>query len=579
MKNSLLRCKWVEPALDRAVCELFAKELGISFEAACVLYQRGIRSAEEAHCFLNVSLTDMHSPFLFRDMERAVDRIAEAIKNNEKVLIYGDYDVDGVTGVAILLTFLRYCGLDPSYYIPHRLREGYGLNPEAIPAFKSRGVTLVVTVDCGSSSGEALEAAHRCGIDVIVTDHHESTCRLPQVRALLNPKRADSGFPFAHLAGVGVAFYLIMALRTRLRERGFWGERREPNLLRYLDLVALGTIADMVPLRNDNRIIAKFGMNEISLNTRPGIYALKERTGLLERTVDTRTILFRLGPRINAAGRLGFAEESVELCACEDIAVARDLARTLEERNAERKSIEEAIYLEARFLAEEQIQTRDAKVLVLASEDWHRGILGIVASRIAQEFYRPTVVISLEEQCGKGSARTVGDIHLLEALDLCKEWLVGYGGHQGAAGIVIESDAIEHFRAAFEAAVMQQLHRGDRQLLPSLQVDVTLQGPHRLTEKVVSDFERLAPFGYGNPEPVVALKGMRIFEKRVVGEHHLRLVVAKDGLELDAVGFGMGHMDPFIVGTGAWDLACTPYLDSWSGSPKLCLRLIDLRPT
>ncbi len=577
MKTSFLRCRWIEPGVDASVCGFLVKELGISSETACVLYHRGIRCPDEAYRFLNVSLADMHSPFLFKQMERAVDRIVDAIHTRETILIYGDYDVDGVTGVAILLTFLRYCGVEPLYYIPHRLREGYGLNAEVVPHFKRQGVTLLITVDCGSSSLEALRVASECGIDVIVTDHHESTGSLPVVEALLNPKRSDSGFPFAHLAGVGVAFYLVMGLRSRLREKGFWQGRKEPNLLRYMDLVALGTIADMVPLQSDNRIIAKFGMDEMSGNSRPGIYALKEASGLLERRVDTKTILFRLGPRINAAGRLGFAEESVELCACEDIAVARELARTLESRNAERKSIEEVVYREAKSLAEQHIQRDNARVLVLASPDWHRGILGIVASRLAQEFFRPTVIISLDETVGKGSARSVGDIHLVEALDACKEWLVGYGGHQGAAGIMIDPEAIDTFRKAFDAAVAKQLGQ-DRELSPSLHIDVRLQGPHQLTEKMVSDFERLAPFGHGNPEPVVALSDMTVIEKRIVGEHHLKLVVARDGVRFDAMWYGMAHMEPYLREGAAFDLACTPCFDTWGDGQRILLRLIDIQP-
>ena len=577
MKRSLLACQWILREVDQAVCDLFVREIGISPLSASLLYHRGIRSAEEAERFLNLSLSNMHSPFLFKDMERAVERIVRAMLRNERILIYGDYDADGVTGVAILLNFFRQCGLDPQYYIPHRILEGYGLNPEAIARFGTQGTDLLITVDCGSAADEAIRIAREWGIEVIVTDHHECPSSPPQALAVLNPKRSDSGFPFSSIAGVGVAFYLLVALRVRLRELGYWEQHKEPNLLRYLDLVALGTIADMVPLQKDSRIFAKFGMDEIAVGRRPGIFALKEVAGVLERPVDTRSILFRLGPRINAAGRIGWASESVELLTCEDIGTAREIAQVLEGRNRERKAIEEVVYLEAKPLAATQIQEHGAKALVLASKNWHRGILGIVASRIANDFSRPTIMISLEEEQGKGSARGVGEILLLDALDSCKDWLEGYGGHQGAAGVAIRIENIEPFRRAFENAVQRQMG-GQKEILPTLHLDLCLNSPEELTENIVAEFELFAPFGYGNTEPVVALHNMRILGKRLVGENHLKLSVSGDRIYFDAIGFGMASLDPLLGTRTRWDLAVTPYLDSWGGHPQIQLRLVDIRP-
>jgi single-stranded-DNA-specific exonuclease len=370
----------------------------------------------------------------------------------------------------------------------------------------------------------------------------------------------------------------MVAIRARLREIGYWQQRKEPNLLRYLDLVALGTIADMVPLRKDNRILVKFGMEEIGTGKRPGIVALKEAAGVLDRQIDTRAILFRLGPRINAAGRLGYAEESVELFTCDDISKARGIAHILEERNTERRSIEEVVYREAKALAERHVREQRSKVLVLASESWHRGILGIVASRIANDFYRPTVMISLEDGYGKGSARRIGDILLLDALGICKEWLVGYGGHQSAAGLIIRAEHLEPFRMAFENAVDQQIG-AQGEFLRSLQLDVCLNTPKELTEGLVTEFEMFAPFGCENMEPVVALRDMRILEKRVVGENHLRLSVGRDDVCFKAIGFGMASIELLLATQKRWDLAFTPFLDFWNGRPQVQLRLLDIRPS
>jgi len=570
--------EWVLRPVDEALCQRLSNKLNISDLSARLLYHRGARSVEDATRFLETSLAGIRSPFLFRSMEAAVERIVLAIRRRERVLVYGDYDVDGLTGTAVVVQFLQQTGLDPLVYIPDRLGQGYGFHAECVPKFRDRGVTLVLTVDCGVSASEAVVLANRLGMDVIVTDHHESVDPLPPALAILNPKLPQEDFPFRDLAGVGVAFFLVMALRSRLREIGFWRNKPEPNLRSCLDLVALGTLADMVPLRDENRIFVKFGLEEISAAKRPGVAVLKDQCGLRSEAAECRAVLYRLVPRINAPGRLGSPNEALRILLCEDLEEARRIAAAIEERNQKRKSLEDGVYREAADQARRQMDKSDAPVLVLSGEGWHRGILGIVAARLAEDFDRPVVLVSFDGDEGKGSVRTIENVEILDALESCRDLLDSYGGHRLAAGIAVKRENMEAFRRVFEEALRDRIGKG--RTTRKLELDLWLTEPGQLRDEVVDEFTRLAPFGSGNAEPLVGLEGVSILDRRVVGNNHLLLSLDQAGRRYEAIGFGLGgtvYLEP--QNAGRWDVACTPERDDWRGRNQVRLRVVDIRPS
>ncbi len=574
---SLPSKRWIDSPVDEACCRRLAAELRLSPASARILYRRGIQDVEEAERFLLASLRQMRGPLLLTGMDRAVERLLEAIAHREKVLVYGDYDVDGLTSTAILVRFLRHAGLDPLYHIPDRLQEGYGLHEGWMRRFSEMGVRLIVTVDCGVTAVEAVRSAKREGMDVIITDHHECSDVLPPACAVLNPKLPDNPFPFRDLAGVGVAFYLLVALRGRMREMGMWARTPEPDLRGYLDLVALGTLADMVPLLEENRIFVKYGLKRISRSSRPGVSILREGAGIQGEIKDVRPLVYKIIPRINAPGRLGCAQDALEMLLCEDWEEAGRIARILEERNTERRSIEAKVYREARELALEQMREGDLRVITVAAEGWHKGILGIVASRLARDFHRTVVLVSFEGDLGKGSIRSYENHEFLDALTLCSPFLEDYGGHQAAAGITLRLEKLGEFRRAFERAVTAGKD-GPGGELPPLAVDAWIEDPSELNDGLMDEIERMAPFGPGNAEPVLGMKRVRILGKRIVGEDHLKLVLEAEGRRFEAIGFGMGDSGVMESGHGSWDVLFSPRHETWAGRTRLTLKLVDLRP-
>ena len=545
---------------------------------AKVLYNRGIRSVEEAERFLGASLDHMRSPFLFQDMQKAVERISQAIHDREKVLVYGDYDVDGLTSAAVLIHFLRAAGLNPLYHVPDRLNEGYGFHAENIPAFHQQGVQLIITVDCGVSDADTVRLAGRYGINVIVTDHHECPPNLPPALAVLNPKVPESNFPFRDLAGVGVAFYLVVALRMHLRESGIWRKDTQPNLLQYLDLVALGTLADMVPLQEENRLFVKHGLRMITRADRPGVMVLKEQAGIEGPVNQTRPVVYRIIPRINAPGRMGCAMDALDILLCGSLKQARRIAEVLETRNVQRRSVEDRVYREAFDLARQQLEERDRCALVLWADGWHKGILGIVASRIAREVLRPVVLVSFMGDQGKGSIRSVENVKIMNAVLACNSFLEDFGGHQMAAGISIKRENIEDFGNAFEKAVLEcsamEEGMGDRLVL-----DLWVEDPKDLDKAVTCEIQRLAPFGNGNEEPVMGMRNMRVLKKDIVGDNHLKMTLGRDAVHFEAIGFGMGQKGILESRHPLWNVAFTPQIDSWRGRERMSLRIIDIQPS
>ena len=577
-QTNLPRCRWVVPDAEEVVCQRLAEALHLTPLSSRILYGRGIRNVEDADRFLSSSLRHMRPPFLLGGMDRAVERLLQAIQRKERVLIYGDYDVDGLTGTAVLVHFLRHAGLNPLYHVPDRLREGYGFHPAWVRTFSEKGVQLIVTVDCGISASESVQVARECGIDVIITDHHECLDTLPSALAVINPKIPGESFPFRDLAGVGVAFYLIVALRRRMREKGMWGRVPEPNLRAYLDLVALGTLADRVPLREENRIFVKHGLEELASAKRPGLSILKADAGVKGPVADIRSLEYKLIPRINAPGRLGCALEALDILLCAGWEEAGRIARVLANRNDERRAVEAEVYREARALAVEQLRQQERRVLAVASEGWHRGILGIVAARLARDFQRIVVLVSFEGDLGKGSVRSAENLAFLDELQACRHLLEDMGGHQMAAGIALRKERLPHFRDAFEGELTKKLERF-KQASPSILLDAWLGNPDALTDQAMCEIEQMAPFGNGNPEPVFGMGRMRVLNKRLVGGDHLKLTLGRDGRRFEAIGFDLGHAGLLETNHACWNIVFTPRRETWDGQTRLSLRILDLQPS
>jgi len=488
---------------------------------AAALVNRGISNADLAEAFLRPSFADVRSPFLMKDANRAVERILLAVRRHEKVLIFGDYDADGVTATALLFEFLTYLGADVHCHIPDRMTEGYGLSQEYIEAHAiPDGVDLVITVDCGISSHDAVDAAHAAGIDVIITDHHEPPPSTPAALAVLNPKQVDCPSGFSWLAGVGVAFNLVLALRKRLRDEGYWENRQEPNLKAACDLVALGTVGDMAPLIGENRIYVKAGLEVLASDSRPGVRALLGVSKLTNRRLSTRDLAFRLAPRLNAPGRLFHASSALTLLTTPSIETARVIAQELDHQNAKRQEIENDILTEIRQWLEENPKLLDQRALVLDKRGWHQGVVGIVASRLVAQYERPAVVIAVTDGIGRGSARSPDGFDLHEGLELCSRHLEKFGGHKAAAGLTVKAENIPAFRTEFERVVGQKTRPQD--FVPEVLVDWEISASD-VSAELADELEALAPFGAGNPEPVFMISDIDLLSARRVGAHHLQM--------------------------------------------------------
>ncbi len=513
--------RWVRKAVDERAASQLAQGTGLHPIAARILLSRGIGTAPDVERFLATSLADLPDPFAMKGMPAATERILQALRQREKITVYGDYDVDGVTSTSLLVTFLRGLGADVGYYVPHRLVEGYGLNPGAVDLLARNGTRLIITVDCGVTAVSEVDRASQAGLDVVVVDHHKAPAELPRAAAMLNPHQPGCPFPAKELSAVGVTFHLLMALRKRLRDEGFFANRAEPNLKAMLDLVALGTIADVVPLVGANRILVTHGLRELERGQRPGVAALKGVAGIEPGAVAAGQVGFRLGPRINAAGRLDDAGTAVELFLTSDPARAERLAQILDRANQERQQIEKQITQEA--VQQAQARADSVRGLVLSSDGWHPGVVGIVASRIVEKFHRPAVVIGIDGDGGKGSCRSIEKFNMYEGLGRCAEYLTRFGGHHHAAGVHLERRQLVQFSRAFESEAARQLTQDD--LMPSIRIDAVI-GPRDASMELARAIMRLAPFGAGNPEPVfmseVAGVEPRVLPAKNGGVDHLK---------------------------------------------------------
>ena len=487
---------------------------------------RGLSAPKEAASFLKPSFADMRSPFLMKDMDRAVSRILLALERREKVLVFGDYDADGMSGTALLFNFFAYLGMEVAYYIPDRLTEGYGLTPQFVERQAAgRNIGLIVTVDCGISSHEAVQEANRYGIDVIVTDHHEPSEQPPEAFAILNPKQPDCASGLTCLAGVGVAFNLALALRKRLRDEGFWKLRPEPNLKASCDLVAIGTVADMVPILQENRIYVKAGLEVLATSTRPGIKALLDVCNVTNGRIDTWDVAFKLAPRINAAGRLRHGKMGCELLTTSSSRIAQTIADELDHENTRRRDIEREILSDIVRGLEASSETL-GRSLVLHNPTWHEGVIGIVASRLVHQYMRPVVLIAVTDGMGKGSARSPKGFNLFEALVGCAQHLEKFGGHQSAAGLTLKAENIPAFSRAFDRQVREMASPED--FIPRLDIDTEIS-PAEITPELADELEALAPFGTANPEPLFVLSDMEVRSARVVGNCHTQMQLVPAG--------------------------------------------------
>lgn len=539
---------------------------------AQILWNRGIREVDHAHDFLEPSLSDIHDPFLMKDMMSAVGEVLKAIERGDRISIHGDYDVDGVCSVGVLFGFLRDIGANVTYFIPTRDQNGYGLNIETVRRMHAEGVGLLITTDCGISNVEEVAAANALGMRCIIVDHHTIPPVLPAARAILNPLQLDCGFPFKHLAAVGVTFNFVVALRSELRERGVFNVVPEPDLRRYLDLVAMGTIADVMPLVDENRIFVRLGLEVLAKRRRAGVSALMDQAAVEIGPVDARTVSYRIAPRINAAGRMSDASICVELLTTRDYKLAVKLATSLEELNGARQEEERGILEEAMAEAQRQVDL-DHRVLVIAGENWHRGVLGIVASRVMEQHHRPAVLMGIEDGISRGSARSVEGINLVDTFRRVDHLLATYGGHSLAAGLSLKAENLAEFTEHVQEAVLHVLGSN-----PIPQPKLTLDGVVDFADingKLVRELELLGPFGAGNPEPVLLSSHTVASNVRVVSEKHLRARFRDNSGTIEGFGFAMGEHLTMMKKPVA--VAFVPRQFRGHGRPRLEIQLRDVR--
>jgi len=560
--------EWVpHPRRDADRALALARELGAPLAAAHALVNRGVGGAGDARRYLDPELEDLHDPSLLRDLDVAVERIQRALERRERILVHGDYDVDGITSTFLLVSVLRELGGRVEHRIPHRTRDGYGLSVDAMQDAHRRGCSLVVTVDCGVTAFDAVERGRALGLDTIVTDHHEPADRLPEAYALVNPLRPGCGYPFKALAGVGVTFKLAEAL---LRGRGGLERARE-----FLDVVALGTIADVVPLVGENRVLARLGLDLLNRTRRIGLRALMEVAGLAGRTVTSGQVAFVLAPRINAGGRMGNAEQGLRLLLARDAAEARDLAQSLEDDNQLRRRYDEEALAEASSRVESELGWPDCASILLWSDHWHAGVIGIVASRLVERFQRPAVLVALEGERGRGSGRSLPGLDLNAILGECGDLLEAHGGHAFAAGLTVQRARLPELRERLERLVRERVSADA--YVPRLTIDADL----RLGEcdmALVEWLERMSPHGLDNPEPLFHVPGVSVDAAGTVGQgRHLKLQVRDATGTAEVIGFGLGDRVGELRRGTRCALACAPTRNEWMGETRVQLKVKGVR--
>ncbi|MCD6249701.1 MAG: single-stranded-DNA-specific exonuclease RecJ [candidate division Zixibacteria bacterium] len=563
--------RWeLAPLPERELVDSLVQEVSLPKNIVKILVNRGHQSAEAIQKFLNPELTDLKDPFEMAGMEDGVKRVTEALYNNEKILIYGDYDVDGVTATSLLYIVLNKLGANADFHVPNRLTAGYGLSIEGIDQAKKNGVGLMVTVDTGITAVEEIKYASSLGIDVVVTDHHEPGMTIPEAYAIINHKQAACNYG-GELAGVGVAYKFAQALYVRLGQEA-------SELYEHLDLVALGTSADIVPLVDENRVLTKFGIKQIARTTKPGIKSLAFVSGLMGKEIGTGQVVFILAPRINAIGRLGDARQAVRLMSTRDERLASEIARKLDSENRRRKEIDEKTLREALEQMQTTVDIENDKAIVLSAEGWHQGVIGIVASRLVERYHLPTIMIAEANGEGKGSARSIPGFHLCNALKECEHLLIRYGGHKYAAGLSIKSENIPAFRKEFKEVSARKLTVEDT--TPKLYIDQEIELTD-VTNAFVEALEKFSPFGPQNMRPIFLTRNCELADNPyVVGKNHLKMKVRKDGAVVDVIGFGFGHMANQLSDRGCLvDIVYALEFNTYRGVTKIQIRLRDIKPT
>lgn len=532
------RWKLKEAPDEKAVLSL-SDSLNISHALASILIQRNITNFFEAKSFFRPSITSIHDPFLMNGMHEASNRVINSLTNNEKIYVYGDYDVDGTCSAALMYLFLKELGANVETYIPNRLTEGYGMSVQSIDYIKEQKTDLIISVDCGITAVDEINHANSLGIDVIVCDHHQPKEELPKAYAILDPIKPGCNYPFKHLSGAGVAFKLASAVGERIGKKNM--------ALKYLDLVALAGAADIVPLVDENRILVKEGLDLINSNPRPGIAALIKSARMEPGNLSAGQIVFTIAPRVNAVGRLGDANRAVELFTTNDPAKAAELAQILEDENTKRRTIDEATFSHAIDLVESSIDINSDLGIVLHDNDWHPGVIGIVASRLVEKFHKPSVMLTTIDGVAKGSARSVPGFNIYEALQGCDDLLLQFGGHEAAAGLAVEIDKIDEFRKRFNSILKTNMRESD--ILPEIRIDAKLAFSE-ISPKFIRILDQFAPFGPGNMRPVFLSENVSlVYPPRVVGSNHLVTCFKQNGNDkvFDAIGFNLGgfasHID------------------------------------
>lgn len=539
--------RWtLAPAPQYETVARLAKEINVPETIATVLVQRGIDDYDKAKAYFRPSLAQLHDPFLMDGMERAVSRLITALTNTERIRVFGDYDVDGTNGAAMLYLFLKELGADVSFYIPDRLKEGYGISRIGVDRAVEAGARIFLSVDCGITAVAQVEYANSRGLEVIICDHHEAGETIPNAYAVLDPIKPGDAYPFKQLCGCGVGFKLLQALAKKLD--------RESLLPSYLDFVTLASTADIVSLTGENRVLVRLGLELINRDPRPGIKALIESAGMKPGTIHTGQIVFGLAPRINAVGRLGDAMRAVRLLTSENILEAQQLAKVMEEENQNRRKIDTDTFDEAQMLVEEVYDDVGAEAaLVLHQDHWHPGVVGIVASRMVEKYYKPSIMMATVDGVAKGSARSVSGFNIYDALKKCEETILQFGGHKYAAGVTVELEKLEAFREAFSAAVKEMLP--DELKIPEIRIDSEIR-LSEITPRLVRLLNEFQPFGPGNMRPTFLARNLELAgPARIVGKNHLRFKVKQNNHIIDAIGFNLGHLLPKLS-IGRNDIQC-----------------------
>ncbi|MBP1741277.1 MAG: Single-stranded-DNA-specific exonuclease RecJ [Deltaproteobacteria bacterium] len=547
---------------------------GLSLLEAQILIHRGILDPRDVDAYLLPRLADLLDPYLLKDMQASIDLIVSAMDRHEPITIYGDYDADGLTATALLSNLLSSLDVPVHAYIPNRLTEGYGLHVQALERIARRGPGLIVTVDCGVSNNQEITFAAGLGLKVVVTDHHQVDESFTPLCPVVNPHRPDCSFPFKHLTGVGLAFYLAVALRAGLRERGWFADRPEPDLKNYLDLVALGTVADMAPLLDQNRLLVKTGLDRIRTTHWPGLAATAEQAGLSLATLTAQDLAFRIAPRFNASGRLGDAEIALRALTTRDPRHAKEVALQLDRMNGERQRLEREVLDEIEATLPSMAEFASQRALVVTGAGWHRGILGIVASKLLEKYRRPVLVLGVEDGTAVGSGRSIAGFNLYNALSKLEPLLERFGGHRHAAGLALKVSNLERLRQEFETLARAELSEQD--LVHTIEVDAEVH----LKDMAVESIRRLntfSPFGHANPEPLFYSGACDVVESKVVGERHLKMKVRQNGAAFETIGFGLA--EDCSTPRGQINFIFTPEIDRWQGQEKARLRMIDLEPS